>query len=99
MPYTEKGSVEPLKEGKTVQVKGSGNSMTPRLKNGQVVTVHPVTKDTVLRKNDVVIVKVRGNTYMHKILAIKGDEVLIGNNHGRVNGWTSRDNVFGWADA
>ena len=61
--------------------------MTPILKSGQPVICKPVTKDTLLKKNDIVLCKVKGNYYLHKISAIKnGVSYQISNNHGHVNG-------------
>lgn len=91
--YNERTAVEPLQEGKSVLVKGVGNSMTPRLVSGQIVRVDPITLDTVLSKGDVVLAKVKGSFYLHKITAIKGGQYQISNNHGHVNGWTNK--VFG----
>lgn len=94
--YTERGAVEALKEGNTILVKGIGNSMTPILKSGQIVLVEPVTDNLVLQKGDIVLVKVKGRVYLHKITARKGQsEFQISNNHGHVNGWASRKHVYG----
>lgn len=91
--YTEKGAVKPLLEGKTVDVKGIGNSMTPILKSHQVVTVSPVDVSTI-KKGDIVLCKVKGNVYMHKVTGIrkrkKDTSFQISNNHGYVNGWTTK---------
>ena len=81
--------------GETCKVTGIGNSMTPILKSRQAVICEPVTDETVLSKKDIVLCKVNGRFYLHLIHAIKGDTYLIGNNHGHMNGWTPRRNVFG----
>lgn len=86
---------EKLAEGVTITVKPRGNSMTPRLKSGDPVVLAPVTPDTTIRAGDVVFCRVRGNYYVHLVTAVRGDEVQISNNHGRVNGWASRASVFG----
>lgn len=88
--YNERTAVGPLTEGKSTLVKGVGNSMTPRLISGQIVRVDPITKDMVLSKGDVVLAKVNGNLYLHKITAVKGGQYQISNNHGHVNGWTTK---------
>lgn len=93
--YTEKGSIEPLSEGKTVKVRGMGNSMTPLLQSGDTVTVEPITSDTKLEKGDIVIAKVKGRVYLHLIKGTKKGQVLIGNNHGHDNGWTSENQIYG----
>lgn len=85
-----------LAEGKTTKYKGSGNSMTPRIKSGAVVTLEPVELVDV-QVGDAVFCKVRGNIYTHLVTALKGGpenrQVQISNNHGHVNGWTTK--VYG----
>ncbi len=88
--YNERTAITPLLEGKSVLVRGIGNSMTPRLLSGQIVRVDPINSDTILKKNDVVLAKVKGNFYLHKITAIKLPLYQIGNNHGHINGWTKQ---------
>lgn len=70
--------------------------MTPILKSGQPVICVPVTKETELKKNDIVFCKVKGKYYLHKISSIKnGVSYQISNNHGHVNGTISRSNIYG----
>ena len=47
--------------------------------------------------DDVVLCRVSGSQYLHLILAIKenGSRFQIGNNRGGINGWISRDAIFG----
>lgn len=80
-------TVQKLQSGKTCLVQGFGQSMTPILKSGQVCKVEPVTEDTLLDKNDIVLCKVKGHIYLHKITAINGSRYQISNNHKHVNGW------------
>lgn len=101
MNYDFEGSVnaittEHLKNGETCKVVGFGQSMTPILISGQPVICKPVTENTILKKNDIVFCKVKGNYYLHKISAIKnGVSYQISNNHGHVNGTITRSNIFG----
>lgn len=88
-------TIEKLKSGKTCLVQGFGQSMTPILKSGQVCKVIPVTNETVLKKNNIVLCKVNGHIYLHKISAINGKRYQISNNHKHVNGWVGRDNIYG----
>lgn len=89
-------AVSHLKNGETCILTGYGQSMTPKLKSGQKVKVIPVFDDIELKKNDIVFCKVKGNYYLHKISAIKNNKSYqISNNHGHVNGWISRNNIFG----
>lgn len=89
-------TAEHLKNGEICKVVGFGQSMTPILKSGQPVICEPVTEDTQLNKNDIVLCKVKGKYYLHKISSIKnGASYQISNNHGHVNGTISRNNIFG----
>lgn len=85
-----------LKEGFTITIQGFGQSMTPILKSGQEVICEPVKDDTKLNKKDIVLCKVKGHYYLHLIHAIKNDkEYLIGNTHGHMNGWISKNQIYG----
>lgn len=95
MAYTERSAIEPLRAGRSVEVRGIGNSMTPLLTSGQIVTVDPLGPDEELHKGDIVIAKVRGHVYLHLVRAIRGEQVQISNNRGHINGWTPRNHVFG----
>lgn len=66
--------------------------MTPRIKSGQKITLIPIDRITV---GDVVLAKVSGRHYIHLLSAIDGERIQISNNHGWVNGWTTRKKVFG----
>lgn len=93
--YSETAAFEPLRRGETVAVRGHGNSMTPLIKNGETVVLAPLPVEASLRKGDVVLAKVRGRVYLHRVKGLRADTVLIGNNHGGLNGWTARDQVVG----
>ena len=85
-----------LRAGEACTVVGTGNSMMPILASGQAVHCIPVTETTELEKGDIVLAKVHGHYYLHKITAIKGDRTYqIGNNHGHINGWVSRNGIYG----
>lgn len=76
-----------LKEGRTVQFRPRGHSMMPLIKSGELCTVEPATV-AAIQDGDIVLCKVRGAVYLHKVLAKRGGEAQIGNNRGHVNGWT-----------
>ena len=101
MEYTYSGkedlaTSQHLMSGETCCVTGYGNSMTPILKSGQSVIAVPVFDDTELKKKDIVLCKVKGHFYLHLIHAIRdGKRYLIGNNHGHMNGWIGRSNIYG----
>lgn len=86
-----------LRNGEVCYVLGIGNSMTPILKSHQAVICIPVNDETLLEKKDIVLAKVNGHYYLHFIHAIKnnGQIFLIGNNHGHMNGWVSRNQIYG----
>jgi hypothetical protein len=86
--------VERLSRGEAVEVRPTGNSMTPIINSRQLVRIVPV-KPTSFERGDVVLAKVAGRFYLHLVSAVQGDRVQISNNHGHVNGWTSRDRVYG----
>lgn len=89
--------IEKLKKGETVKCRPRGNSMTPKIKSGQLITIEPVTSESELKKNDIVMCIVKRSQYVHLISSIDRtkDRYQISNNHGRVNGWIGRDNIFG----
>lgn len=77
-----------LARGETVQWRPHGNSMTPKLKSGQLVTVAPAKLEDI-RVGEVVFAKVKGAYFLHLVRQIGDDgRVLIANNHGHVNGWS-----------
>lgn len=84
--------IERLAKGEAVPLKPSGNSMTPRIKSRQQITIIPIDRYQV---GDVVLAKVKGRYYIHLLSGIDKDRIQISNNHGHVNGWTKRDKVFG----
>lgn len=81
--------IEKLWAGDTIQFKPHGNSMTPRIASGELVTIEPATY-TDIEVGDVVYCKVKGRVMLHLCTAIgKDGKLQISNNHGWVNGWTT----------
>lgn len=76
-----------LQAGEIVVFRPRGNSMEPLIKSGQEVTLAPHNGDPI-DVGDVVLCRVAGNIYLHKVLAVGDRGFLIGNNKGRQNGWT-----------
>ena len=98
--FVNRASAEHLQQGETCKITGIGNSMTPILASKQPVICEPVTEETELKKKDIVLCKVKGHYYLHLIHSIKPNKkgphsYLIGNNHGRMNGWIGRSQIFG----
>lgn len=80
-------AIKQLQEGKTATIIPTGNSMKGKVESKSKVTVEPVELDK-LEVGDIVLCKVKGNQYLHLIKAIDKKRFLIGNNRGRINGWT-----------
>lgn len=94
--------IEKLKAGETVQFRPRGTSMSGRVENRQLVTVEPASEEVLksLRVGDIVLCTVAGSQYLHLVTGIRrsGDVPVsfqIGNNRGRVNGWTPAAKVYG----
>jgi hypothetical protein len=83
-----------LQRGETVQFRPRGNSMHGKIASGQLCTVAPVDPAS-LEVGDIVLCKVNGRQYLHLIKARNGDRFQIGNNKGRINGWTSHNAIYG----
>lgn len=88
--------IEKLVTGETVSFRPTGNSMVPKIRSRQLVTVEPVEPEAIC-VGDVVLCRVKGSEYLHNVLAIDAPagklRFQIGNNRGYVNGWTTA--VFG----
>jgi hypothetical protein len=87
-------AVKELTAGRQVQVRPIGGSMRGRIESGQLVTIAPVDPASV-RVGDVVFVQWKGNYLLHLVKDINGDQLLIGNNLGKTNGWVSAQAVRG----
>ncbi len=88
--------IKQLQKGKIVQFRPRGNSMTPVIWSGALVTVQPIHyNNRPLIKSDIVLCKVKGRQYLHYIKAFRGNSYQIGNAHGRINGWITRKSMFG----
>lgn len=79
-----------------VEFNPRGNSMTPKIKSGQNVKIKKLNDDDKLnlKKGDIVFCKVKSHYYLHLITSINSKQAQIGNNHGKINGWTDLKNVY-----
>jgi hypothetical protein len=87
-------AITELKAGRTAQVRPSGGSMRGRIESGQLVTIAPVDSAEI-KANDVVLVAWKGNYLLHLVKEATADQLLIGNNIGKINGWVPRSAVVG----
>jgi hypothetical protein len=71
-------------------------SMRGILKHRQVLTLAPVTDFGAVQAKDIVLVKWRGgNTILHVVQEVQGDQFLIANSLGKINGWVSGSDILG----
>lgn len=93
-------AIDALDQGRVVGIRPRGRSMEPRIRSGDLVMLYPIGHRLArpFEVGSVVLVKVKGSVYVHKITALDGDRVQIGNNKGHINGWTTRAKVYGVAD-
>jgi hypothetical protein len=68
--------------------------MRGRIESGQLVTIAPINPADV-QLEDVVLVAWRGGFLLHIVKEVRGDQLLIGNNIGKINGWAARSAVVG----
>jgi SOS-response transcriptional repressor LexA len=71
--------------------------MEPIVMDGQEVTVEPVYSGNGVEIGDVVLCRIRGGEFFHKVLARdrRNFAFKIGNNKGHVNGWVDPVHVYG----
>jgi hypothetical protein len=66
------------------------------ISSGEEVRVAPVNAELV-EPDDIVLVRVAGNVYLHRVLAVDKTRrrARIGNNRGGINGWAGFARVYG----
>jgi SOS-response transcriptional repressor LexA len=70
--------------------------MRGKVNSGDLVTLEPCDPAD-LQAGDIVLVRVKGNVYLHLIKAINQGRFLIGNNRGGINGWVGPNSIYGKA--
>jgi len=88
------GHIERLRAGQTVSFRPRGNSMSPKIRSGELCTVAPVVAAS-LEVGDIVLCRVGGAEYLHLVKAIQGDRFQIGNSRGHINGWVGAAAIYG----
>jgi SOS-response transcriptional repressor LexA len=89
-------AIAALQKGETVKIRPHGHSMRGKVNSGDLVTLEPAQPEN-LQVGDIVLVRVRGNVYLHLIKAINGPRFQIGNNRGGINGWVGANCIYGIA--
>lgn len=83
--------VEKLEKGETIISREPGNSMTPILQSREPVILEPCSDWNTFKKGDIAYVKIHGRYYTHLVHGVDEEKgLLIGNNHGHVQGWTKK---------
>jgi hypothetical protein len=87
--------IRKLQSGQTAVFRPRGNSMSGKISSGQQVTVVPASSYLV-QVGDIVLCTVAGRHYLHLVKAVDiHGSYLIGNNQGKINGWTSENKIYG----
>jgi len=88
-----------LKEGKsytwTAPDGGDFASMRKAIKHGQTLTMSPVIDSSEVQVGDIVLAKWHKGHLFHLVGEIQGDQFLIVNSVGKVNGWVSGKDILG----
>lgn len=67
--------------------------MRGRIESGQLVTLQTSGYEEV-EINDVIFIHWKGNYLLHMVADKKDNQLLIGNNAGKINGWISAEAVL-----
>ena len=80
----------------TISEGGDLASMRRAFKHGQIVTFEPVTDaHNQVQAGDIVFLRWRGSYITHIVQEIQGDQYLIVNSLGGINGWVSGSDLLG----
>lgn len=79
----------------TVPEGGDLASMREAIKHGQTLTMSPVANLSEIQVGDLVLVKWQKGTIFHLVRDIQGDQFLIVNSLGKVNGWVRGKDILG----
>ncbi len=91
-------AIERLLRAERATIRPSGHSMTGVVNHRDKVELTPIDPSR-LEAGDAVLVRVSGQVYLHLVKAVdpQKSRVLIGNNCGKINGWTTFSRVYGVA--
>jgi hypothetical protein len=79
----------------TVSDGGNLASMRAAIKHGQTLTMSPIADPGEIKVGDLVLVKWHQGDIFHVVGEIQGDQYLIVNSLGKVNGWVSAKEILG----
>src|SRR5512147_181698 len=70
-------------------------SMQAAVKHGQTLTMSPIGDPREIQVGDIVFVKWHEGYITHLVQEIQGDQFLIVNSVGKVNGWVKGSEILG----
>ncbi|MCB0062568.1 MAG: hypothetical protein KDE19_10655 [Caldilineaceae bacterium] len=79
----------------TVPDGGDLASMRKAIKHGQTLTLSPIAEPSEIQVGDLVLVKWHQTDIFHIVGEIQGDQYLIVNSLGKVNGWVGAEAILG----
>ncbi len=84
-----------LLNGETItNYREGGNSMVPLLYSMEPVDIRPIDRD--IKKGDIVFCRIGRRYYTHLVTGMKEGRYQISNNHGHINGYTPREQIYGF---
>lgn len=93
-------SISLLSQGKSVRMRGSGNSMAPFIKNGSLIVIDPIRSTP--KWGDVLLFRTALNRLLiHRVIAVKhrkGAKLIFlmrGDANSVIDGWITEDNILG----
>ncbi len=82
-----------LKKNQICSIRPIGNSMKGIINSGQLITLQSIDLNKIYI-NDIVFINWKKNYILHIIKDITDEQVLIGNNLGKLNGWISKKDII-----
>jgi signal peptidase I len=81
-----------------INIKGFGSSMSPFIKNGNILTIKPVNRGDAIKRGDIAIVIGRNkeNLIVHRVIGLKNSFFQIkGDNCYEDDGWFPKASILG----
>jgi hypothetical protein len=91
--------IKALQRREVVSFRPRGHSMSPRIRDNQLVSLEPYRDDQTPVVGEIVLCQCGARQYLHLVKRAHFKDgfwtFLIGNNKGRLNGWVPRTQVYG----
>lgn len=69
--------------------------MEPYIPDGTRCLIRPLSSHEILQRRSAVFCRIGRGYALHRVKALRRKSVLIANNHGHLDGWTTRSRVYG----